>query len=94
MQFLCRMQTINEVERFYFQKWQRKVLSKNKANLIVQEKKQYILNDVLLRELAENPTLILNLLQYSPIDLRIKMIEGKNIEERDYLFQSVRYFPI
>lgn len=94
MQFLCRVQTINAVEKYYSEKWKRKVLSKNSANLIKKDNRQYILNDVLLSELAEKPTLILNLLQYSPIDLRIKMIDGKNIEEKDYLFQSVRYFPV
>jgi hypothetical protein len=93
VQFLCRMQTINAVEEYYLNKYDKKVLTLNTNNLIKRDNKNYILNDVLLSELAEKPALILNLLQYSPFDLMIKMILGENIKEGDYLFQSVRFFP-
>jgi hypothetical protein len=92
-QFLCRMQTIQAIETFYFKKWKRNVLTRNTKNRINVGNKKYILNDILLSELSEKPTLILNLLQYSPVELRLRMLDGKNIEANDYLFSSVDYFP-
>ncbi|MEM7184810.1 MAG: hypothetical protein AAF518_28200 [Spirochaetota bacterium] len=93
VQFLCRMQTIEAIESFFYKKRRKRVLSRNPDNLVEIEEKKYVLNDVLLKDLAAKPALIMNLLQYSPIDFRLRMIEGTNVEAKDYLFGPVRHYP-
>ena len=93
IQFLCRMQTIQAVERFFFGKFGNRVLSRKSKNRIEKDGKKYILNDVLLSQLAERPALILNLLQYSPANLQQNMIAGENVKRADILFGALLYFP-
>jgi hypothetical protein len=45
-----------------------------------------IRNDVLLKEMESKPTLISNLLQYTPADLAINLIDGTNCRKSDVLF--------
>ena len=45
-----------------------------------------VLNDVLLKQLSPKPTLISNLLQYTPANLALNLIDGSNIQKGDVLF--------
>jgi len=90
IQFLCRMQTVEAIEKFYAKKG-KNVLTKNPANIIRFDdgaggKRASVLNDVLLEDLQEKPTLISNLIQYTPANLALNMLEGINIEKKDALF--------
>jgi hypothetical protein len=93
VQFLCRVQTINAIERFY-REWKGKsalVLSAKKENILERgevdgKKVRAVLNDILLKELSPKPTLISNLLQYTPANLALNLINGVNIEKGDILF--------
>ena len=89
VQFLCRVQTANAIEAFYLDK-KKNVLSKNKVNILKKSEQGKTLiaikNDVLLKELSPKPTLISNLLQYTPANLTINLINGENIKKGDVLF--------
>jgi hypothetical protein len=85
VQFLCRMQTINAIENF-FEKKDQKVLSKNKNNISREDSFITIRNDVALKQLEPKPTLISNLLQYTPANLLPNLLDGSNIEKGDILF--------
>jgi len=85
VQFLCRMQTVDEIER-YFLGIERKVLSKNKKNIFRGNGFITIRNDVELKQLEPKPTLISNLLQYTPANLLPNLIDGSNVEKGDILF--------
>jgi hypothetical protein len=90
VQFLCRVQTMNAIEQFYQHKGI-KVLSTRKKNLLTKEdsrKKRItgIRNDVLLKEMEPKPTLISNLLQYTPANLVLNLINGENVKNGDVLF--------
>jgi hypothetical protein len=45
-----------------------------------------ILNDVLLKELEPKPTLISNLLQYTPANLALNLLDGSNVRKGDLLY--------
>lgn len=45
-----------------------------------------IKNDVLLKEMEEKPTLISNLIQYTPANIVLNLIEGNNVKNGDVLF--------
>jgi hypothetical protein len=45
-----------------------------------------IKNDVFLKDLEKKPTLISNMLQYTPINLIKNLIDGTNVEKEDLLF--------
>lgn len=45
-----------------------------------------IRNDVLLKEMEEKPTLISNLIQYTPANIVLNLIEGNNVKNGDLLF--------
>jgi hypothetical protein len=45
-----------------------------------------IRNDVLLKEMEEKPTLISNLIQYTPANIVLNLIEGTNVKNGDLLF--------
>jgi hypothetical protein len=45
-----------------------------------------IKNDVLLKEMEEKPTLISNLIQYTPSNIVLNLIEGTNAKNGDLLF--------
>jgi ribosomal protein L32 len=85
VQFLCRIQTMNALESFYKEKNLKK-LSINTSNLLKRDNLTAVSNDVLLQDLAEKPTLIVNLLQYTPAPLTINLIEGSNVKKGDALY--------
>jgi hypothetical protein len=90
VQFLCRAQTINAVEEYFFKKNIR-VLTKNLNNIILKKNGfKAIKNDVLLKNLEERPTLITNLLQYTPMRIMMNFIDGTNVTKGDLLFTSRR----
>jgi len=117
-QFLCRIQTMNEIENYYLKKGIN-VLSKKESNIIkkhfdetktvtqydnrsfaaqlfgpisktntvkVNKVIQGIKNDVLIKEMEDKPTLISNLIQYTPSNIVLNLIEGTNIRNKDLLF--------
>jgi hypothetical protein len=45
-----------------------------------------IQNDVLLKQMSSRPTLISNLLQYTPAKLALNLIDGNNFQKGDVLF--------
>jgi ssDNA-binding Zn-finger/Zn-ribbon topoisomerase 1 len=85
VQFLCRMQTVNAVENFFLKKG-RNVLSKNKNNITREDRFITIRNDVELKQLESKPTLISNMLQYTPVNLISNLIDGSNVKNGDILF--------
>jgi hypothetical protein len=85
VQFLCRMQIVEVVEKFFLNIGQ-KVFSRNKSNIVHENGYMTIKNDVALKELESKPTLICNLIQYTPINLIPNLIDGSNIEKGDILF--------
>jgi hypothetical protein len=85
VQFLCRSQTANAIESFFIKKG-RHVLSAKKENHIRHAKQSAILTDILLSELAKKPTLISNLIQYTPAKLTLNLLDGSNIEKGDVLY--------
>jgi len=49
-----------------------------------------IRNDVLLKEMEEKPTLISNLIQYTPANIVLNLIEGNNVKNGDLLFGQLK----
>jgi hypothetical protein len=90
VQFLCRLQTISAVERYYLSKDSR-VLTKNQNNIMRAGNLTAIKNDVLLKDLEEKPTLITNMLQYTPPDLMMNLIDGTNAEKGDLVFNERKW---
>jgi hypothetical protein len=89
VQFLCRMQTVGAIEK-YFLKQNVYILSKNQKNIYMENGFITIKNDVRLQNLESKPTLICNMLQYTPISLMPNLIDGSNIEKGDILFGKMR----
>jgi len=87
VQFLCRSQTIDAVEK-YFSKQGKKVLTKNKGNIVRKEKLRAIKNDVYIKSLSEKPTLITNIVQYTPFNLIMNLIDGTNVDKGDLMFDE------
>jgi ribosomal protein L32 len=89
VQFLCRVQTANAIEAFY-QNSGKNVLSAGKNNILKKEAGgktiKAIKNDVLLKDMSSKPTLISNLLQYTPANLALNLINGTNYQQGDVLF--------
>jgi hypothetical protein len=89
VQFLCRVQTSNAIEVFYRNKG-KEVLSARKENILKREAKgktvRAIRNDVSLKQMSAKPTLISNLLQYTPANLALNLIDGSNLQKEDVLF--------
>jgi hypothetical protein len=89
VQFLCRVQTANAIETFY-RNMGKKVLSAKKENILRKDEGgkifKAIRNDVLLKQLSPKPTLISNLLQYTPANLALNLIDGNNYQKGDVLF--------
>ena len=91
VQFLCRVQTANAIEKYY-RDWNGiKVLSSKKENILERKEEngktsRAVRNDVLLRELSPKPALISNLLQYTPAHLALNLINGSNAKKGDVLF--------
>jgi hypothetical protein len=87
VQFLCRNQTMNAIEKFYMNKG-KKVLTKEHANILTDPANGFkaVKNDVSLGDMAEKPTLITNMLQYTPANLALNLMDGSNIEKGDILY--------
>jgi ribosomal protein L32 len=86
-QFLCRIQTMDAIEDFYSKTRHLRVLSANENNLISSGGKyRGIRNDTLLKDMESKPTLITNLLQYTPANLALNLIDGSNARKGDLLF--------
>jgi hypothetical protein len=87
VQFLCRVQTIDAVEK-YFSIKNISVLTKNKNNLVQKNNLRAIKNDVFIKDLDEKPTLITNIIQYTPYNYIMNLIDGTNVEKGDLLFNE------
>ena len=87
VQFLCRAQTIDEVEKYFYEKNIR-VLTKNGSNIIQNGDQKAIKNDVYIKHLEEKPALITNILQYTPAKYIMNLIDGTNVEKGDLLFDE------
>jgi hypothetical protein len=84
-QFLCRVQTVHAIEA-YLEGKNIIALTRDKNALIKSDKKRAIINKVLLSDLEEKPTLITNMLQYTPPALIPHLLDGSNDEKKDLLF--------
>jgi hypothetical protein len=87
VQFLCRAQTIDAVEQ-YFYKENIRVLTKNKNNIVQKGNEKAIKNDVFIKALDGKPTLITNIIQYTPFNFIMNLIDGTNVEKGDLLFNQ------
>jgi hypothetical protein len=87
VQFLCRIQTIDAVEKFFIQK-DINVLTKKESNLIQKGNMKAIKNDVYIKDMEEKPTLITNIIQYTPFNLIMNLIDGSNVDKGDLLFDQ------
>jgi len=87
VQFLCRVQTINAVEYFMLSK-NINVLTREKSNIVYKGKSRAIKNDVSIMDLEEKPTLITNIIQYTPFHLIMNFIDGTNVKKGDLLFDE------
>jgi hypothetical protein len=80
---------MNAIELFYKEKGIYVLSTKESNSLKKCSNKNYltaIRNDVILKEMEIKPTLISNLLQYTPADLAINLIDGTNCKKGDVLF--------
>jgi hypothetical protein len=85
-QFLCRLQTVDAIEIDYKQRG-REVLTRHRGNFYYEDGAvKGIYNDILISEIEHKPTLISNLLHYTPPLLAIGMMAGTNIQNKDLLF--------
>jgi hypothetical protein len=89
MQFLCRVQTADAIERFFMEKGMNVLTGKNE-NLLRRNGLRAVRNDIILRRLESRQTLISNLLQYTPANLILNLIDGSNIQKGDALFGEWR----
>jgi hypothetical protein len=89
VQFLCRIQTADAIESF-FMRQNILALTKDRKNKLVKEKRWAIRNDVSLSKLEPKPSLIANLLQYTPVDLMLNLIDDSNYAKGDTLFGTWR----
>jgi hypothetical protein len=87
VQFLCRVQTIDAVEKYFALK-NVGVLTKKRKNIIQKNNFKAIKNDVFIKDLDSRPTLITNIIQYTPFNLIMNLIDGKNVEKGDLLFNE------
>jgi len=87
VQFLCRVQTIDAVENYFAQK-DVGVLTKKTNNIVQKDRLRAIKNDVFIKDLDEKPTLITNIIQYTPFHLIMNLIDGTNVAKGDLLFDE------
>jgi len=87
VQFLCRVQTIDAVEKYFVIK-RKRVLTKNKSNILQKGNLRGIKNDVYIKDLEEKPTLITNIIQYTPFNLIANLLDGTNVGKGDLLFDE------
>jgi hypothetical protein len=87
VQFLDREETIDAVEKYFSQK-NINVLTRNRKNIIRRGNLKAIKNDVFIKDLYEKPTLITNIIQYTPFALVMNLIDGTNVAKDDLLFDE------
>ena len=87
VQFLCRTQTIDAIENFFIKR-DVKVLTKNARNILQNNELRAIRNDVFIKNMEEKPALITNMIQYTPFNLILNLIDGSNVKKRDLLFDQ------
>lgn len=87
VQFLCRTQTVDAVEKYLLKK-NIQALTKKKENIIQKGNLRAIKNDVFIRDLEEKPTLITNIIQYTPIKYIKNFIDSTNVQKGDLLFNE------
>ena len=75
------------MEKHFFSK-NVEVLTKNRNNIVQKGSLRAIKNDVYIKDLDEKPTLITNILQYTPIDFIMNLIDGSNVIKGDLLFDA------
>ncbi|WP_461247686.1 FliG C-terminal domain-containing protein [Treponema sp. R6D11] len=89
VQFLGKVQTAKAIERFYGRQG-KNVLTREKENIMIKEMGDVtyksIRNDVILKQLSSKPTLIANLLQHTPKNMMLNLIDGTNFAKGDALF--------
>jgi len=87
VQFLCRNQTMSAVEKFFLEAG-KQVLTRKKANILVElaTNNKAVKTDFTLGELEKKPTLIANILQYTPANLALNILDGTNVEKGDVLY--------
>ena len=79
--------TVQKVEHSFIERLFNKDLSGLKVTSETGKKViSGIKNDVLLKELEEKPALISNLIQYTPANIVLNLIEGTNVKNGDLLF--------
>jgi hypothetical protein len=79
--------TVQKVEHSFIDRLFSKNLSDKKTTeKITQKIISGIKNDVLLKEMEEKPTLISNIIQYTPTNIVLNLIEGNNVKNGDLLF--------
>ena len=89
VQFLCRVQTIEAVEKYFAQK-NICVLTTKKENIVQKNGLRAIKNDVYIKQLEKKPTLITNIIQYTPINLIMNLVDGTNVEKGDFIFDELK----
>ena len=87
VQFLCRNQTMNAVEKYLLAEG-KQTLTRKKANILVELATNHkaVKTDFTLSELEKKPTLIANILQYTPANLALNLLDGTNVEKGDVLY--------
>jgi hypothetical protein len=85
VQFLCRIQTSDAIEKFFINQGTR-VLTRRSDNKVQKSHLWAVRNDIVLRELESKPSLINNLLQYTPPPQMLNLIDGSNVRKGDVLF--------
>jgi hypothetical protein len=78
---------MHAVETYFSQK-NIKVLSRDKKNIIQKGNLKAIKNDVFIKDLDEKPTLITNIIQYTPFNYIMNFIDGTNVKKGDFLFKE------
>jgi len=87
VQFLCRVQTIEAVEKYFALK-NTCVLTKKKDNVVQKNGLRAIKNDVYIKQLDKKPALITNIIQYTPFNLIMNLVDGTNVEKGDLIFDE------
>ena len=87
VQFLCRNQTMSAVEKFFLAEG-KPVLTRKKSNILVElaTSNKAVKMDFTLGELEKKSTLIANILQYTPANLALNLLDGTNVEKGDVLY--------
>jgi hypothetical protein len=83
LQFLCRMQTVDAIEKFYIDSFNKKVLTKTE-NIKRKNGVVAIPSNILIEELYQRPALIINYIQYSSAELILDFIESQNMNQLLY----------